>query len=520
MAEIRTLYYGPMDREYHESLSETPKELAIEEPIMTVSELGETVPEHDPAGRFKNIIQTTQAAIRGGAGTIQIVLQTPIESAIGGRPKAYGKEVRETLKEVAMANELNIAGVEMPTSLNNLAGFDYQQLRFSDEKRKQSLDEVKDAIRFVADVGRGGGVDIVSWEFPRQINDADFQPIEEKKKTFENEGEQRIGYLVDERDGRTQQFRKDEIQHLPYDPKTFKHLREEITEEMLEEPRKIELKQFVWEDFVRWAEYNKGENKKQGLKEGDEDFGAETPEEQFFKVQIEGQITTMKGWRTHYADRARNARKLLDGAQEGLREAGDDPVRREVAVKEVRKYEDEYEDYLSTAHGQAQQAAELQERVKHLKPIKKYAMKRSTRTYAEAGVAAMNEYELGRQKGTVTKPLYVGPEIGWPQYFGSHPDEFIKLIKDSRKEFVDLITKPMMEVSDPVLGTKSKPSPYFDSKITREKAEELSKKHVKGLFDTGHMGMWLSHFKPITDEKTGKLETEDVLHIPVLLAFS
>ena len=139
MAEFRTAYYGPMDREYHEAISEAPKgpEPQIEEPIFPISQLGETVPEHDPSGRFKNIIQTTQAAIRGGAGTLQIVLMTPPESAIGGRPKAYGKEVRETLKEVALASKVNIAGVELPTALNNLAGFDYQQLAFSDEKENR-----------------------------------------------------------------------------------------------------------------------------------------------------------------------------------------------------------------------------------------------------------------------------------------------------------------------------------------------------------------------------------------------
>ena len=158
---------------------------------------------------------------------------------------------------------------------------------------------------------------------------------------------------------------------------------------------------------------------------------------------------------------------------------------------------------------QEQQSQELVERTNHLKPIEDYALKRSTRTYAEAGVAAMNEYEVGRERGTVTKPLYVGPEIGWPGYFGSHPEEFIKLVKESRKEMISLLTDAMIEVPDPIAGKKWEVNPYRDPNLSKDQAKELADKHIKGLFDTSHMGMWLAHFKPEKDPDTGKLETED-----------
>ncbi len=533
MVEFRTAYYGPMDREYHQSITESPQPIAAEESIFPISQLGETVPEHDPSGRFKNIIQTTQAAIRGGAGTLQLVMMTPPESAIGGRPKAYGKEVRETLKEVALASGVNIAGVELPTSLNNLSGFDYQQGVFSDEKRKMHLDEVKDAIKFAADVGRGGGVDIVSWEFPRSVNEATWQPKDEGKQKFLQEGEQKIGWLVDQRTGRTIQFRKDEKQHVPWN-KDF--TRRERTPEQLEKGD-LPLEAFEWKDFKEWANYADSKMRKgidpftgQLLEEKDkkdvdqrinEGKPAITPEEVYIRVQLQGQINSLLGWRTTYSGHASEALEQKQRMEDALRQGYielpngerrqlDTPEKRQKAEEDVKRLESRYRDYLNTAHGQEQQVQELKERVRNLKPMDDYALSRSTRTYAEAGIAAMREEEFGREKGTVTKPLYVGPEIGWPGYYGSHPDEFIQLVKKSRAEMVKLLTNAMIEVPDPVAGKKPMPNPYRDPNITEQQAKELADKHIKGLFDTSHMGMWLAHFKPLTDEKTGRiLETEN-----------
>ena len=532
MVEFRTAYYGPMDREYHEAISETPQPIAAEETIAPLHELGETVPEHDPSGRFKNIIQTTQAAIRGGAGTLQLVMMTPPESAIGGRPKAYGTEVRETLKEVALASGVNIAGVELPTALNNLSGFDYQQLTFSDEKRKMHLDEVKDAIRFAADVGRGGGVDIVSWEFPRSVNEARWQPQDEKKRVFEQEGEQKIGWLVDQRTGRTIQFRKDEVQHIPW-TKEFKPVEPKTAEELARE--ELQLTTFEWNDFKSWAQHA-DKKLRQGIdpftnqpldekwkkdvqQRIDEGKPAVTPEEMYIRAQLQGQINSLLGWRTTYKGHAGEALGEKQRIEETLKKGyilnpqGEKQTlnekQREELNEQAEKLDSKYRDFLNTAHGQQQQVDELKERIRNLKPMDDYALSRSTRTYAEAGVAALREYEVGREKGTVTKPLYVGPEIGWPGYYGSHPEEFIQLVQTSRKEMVRLLTSAMIDVPDPIAGKKWIQNPYKDPHVTEQQAKELADKHIKGLFDTSHMGMWLAHFKPIKDEKTGKLENED-----------
>ena len=178
--------HGPMERERIE-LDPIKPTANVEEPIITIGELGVTIPEHDPAGRFKNLVEVAQAHIRKGVGRLQLVLQTSPDTPMGGRPKGYGKEVREALREVFMANEALLVGTEMPTSMNNLSGWDAQRGAFTEETRRKHLDEVRDAIRFQADVGQGGGVDVVSWEFPRPLFNAEWNKPDKKtgKPLFE-----------------------------------------------------------------------------------------------------------------------------------------------------------------------------------------------------------------------------------------------------------------------------------------------------------------------------------------------
>ena len=163
-----TTPYTPMERGYYEP----PKDsVSIEEPIVSISSIGQTVPEKDPR-TGAHIIQTTQAAIRAGASRIQWVQTTPSTNPIGGRVKSYGKDAREALRELIKVNEVQVAGWEMPTSsITNLSGYNPQSGNISEEKRHEDMNEVRDAIRFVGEVSNGGGVDIWSQEFPRTMFD-------------------------------------------------------------------------------------------------------------------------------------------------------------------------------------------------------------------------------------------------------------------------------------------------------------------------------------------------------------
>jgi hypothetical protein len=85
--------------------------------------------------------------------------------------------------------------------------------------------------------------------------------------------------------------------------------------------------------------------------------------------------------------------------------------------------------------------------------------------------------------------LYVGPEIGWPQFYGSHPREFVDMIRGSREVMVKMLTNDK--------DYKGKYEEFgLSSPLSRSEAEEEAKRHIKGMLDTSHMGMWLQSFHP------------------------
>ncbi|MBN1644782.1 sugar phosphate isomerase/epimerase [Candidatus Woesearchaeota archaeon] len=439
MVEFQTDYYTPMDREYEVGIaSGVGKQTKIEEPIVSIGELGQTVPEIDPAGKFKNMVQGVQAAMRAGSKNIQLVMSTPVTSPMGGRPKAYGQEVRQAMKDAFLANDARLIGIELPSSMNNLSGFDQQQGVFSETTRQKHMDEVKEAIRFASDVGQGGGIDVVSWEFQRPISN-----IAPESEGFQPE-EEEVLQVVDSKTGRINAFRKKEVRiHLPFEPGTETPITKE-TERGL--PK---LEPWEWEDFVNLA-------KQKGTK----------PEKEFIEMQLNAQIDTSEGWAGHYVAVAAHAKKRVDEAKE----AGE-------PQEVIDKLEREYNYDKQLAQGQAQQAEELRERKNRMMPVSEYAKQKAIESYADLGIDAMDETNNNPK---VRHPIHVGPEIGWPHAYGGHPKEFVELIQESRKRMVEKL------VHDP------------NRKMSLSQAKKEAHEHIQGMFDTGHLGMWLEHFKPRT----------------------
>ncbi|MBI5880848.1 hypothetical protein HZB90_01830 [archaeon] len=248
--------YSPMDREYYSS-SEKPK---LEKPIIPINELGVTVPEKDPV-TGGNILQNIEANIRQGASTMQLVMNVSHMNQIGGRPKAYGKEVRESIRELIRANNVKIEGLEMPTSsMSNLSGFDPQRFNISEQKRQQDLQEVKDAIKFIADVAGGGGVDIWSQEFTRNISDAPWNVTGNHAGKFEAyKEEEKYGteFLVDKRTGHVMQ----ELRHSSdiYEPVYSKAEKDRDGEDRAGNPVKIRAGDWIDMDGKWINPFNKEE---------------------------------------------------------------------------------------------------------------------------------------------------------------------------------------------------------------------------------------------------------------------
>ena len=447
MVEFRTEYYTPMDRGYHERAEMAPirSDANIEQPI-TVGDIGQTVPEHDPSGRFKNILQNVQAAIRGGTGNLQLVFQTPIESAIGGRPKSYGEEVRTAIREVAMAGEVQITGMEMPTSLTNLSGWDQQRNVVDEEKRQRDLDEVKEMVRFAAEVGQGGGVDIVSWEYDRPVHraswwkegSADAKSFERLAKEEKRKEEIRF---VDERSGQVVPIGiREGIFVFKDKDKNFQTISE------TQEPQK-----WGYEDFEKYAQFLRKQPGKQEYTVYD------AIKEHF----LESQMNVAAAEASIY-------RQRLEGAQQMLAEAErrNDPRLKAAAEQDITGAK-------AGIMAQKRTIQEFKERIENWTPMDEYVLKKSQDSFAEAGITAMQMQD--KSKIPIKQDLYVGPEIGWPNYYGSHPKEFAEMILESRKAMQEKLVKQGFSPS---------------------RAASEARRHIKGTFDTSHVGMWLQNFQP------------------------
>jgi hypothetical protein len=475
MAEFRTEYYTPMDRGYH-GPNEILPAANIEQPIIPLARLGQTVPEHDPSGRYKNILQNVQAAIRGGTGNLQIVFQTPIESAIGGRPKAYGEEVRTAIREAAMAGGVQVTGMEMPTSLTNLSGLDMQRGVVDEEKRQRDLDEVKEMVRFAAEVGQGGGVDIVSWEFDRPVHRAKWMSkVDPEKSPFkraikEEKQKEEIRF-VDTRSGAIGSIPIRDGIPMFMDKKTFKPI----------DPIKGDPVLWDYDDFAHFA-------KSKGVK----------TEDAIKNHFLEEQANAAKAQRAYYFERyegANNVREQLSKQIKQMREEGASDSKLKEAADQLKQATELVDSFRVGIEEQKRVEMQTKERIKNWKPLEEETLRRSQQSYAEAGIAAMQIQDAS--KIPIKKDLYVGPEIGWPQYYGSHPQEFVGMILGAREQMKQQL---------------------IAQGFSPDRAASEAKRHIKGTFDTGHLGMWLQQFHPELPwkerrEKFDKWYTEQVEYL-------
>lgn len=256
---------APMERDFLETPVE--EDAGIQKPIIPMSELGTTVPEQDPA-TGAHILQNIESNIRMGASQMQIVMSTPSTNPIGGRAKAYGKDVRRAIREMVEANQVDIVGLELPTSSNtNLSGFDGQRMTLNEDKRRRDIQEVKEAIDFAADIGGGGGVDIWSQEYVRSITDNN-KINGNGKYRFYDYSEEELDYK-DAIDGKKNDYdfnnsRVDSVKYV-YDKRTGQVLKDIKTNNVIHAPKYMNAKEMAESKFIGINSVGKFSQKKQDM---------------------------------------------------------------------------------------------------------------------------------------------------------------------------------------------------------------------------------------------------------------
>jgi sugar phosphate isomerase/epimerase len=472
-------YYSSLDREYHAE-KEGPS-------------IGVTA--HEAAeGRFP---QSVAAKIKAGADAVELQL-TDEDVGKGWGAEAYGKEARQDIRELAEMNEVKIHSIHMPIRIHNLSGLG--ERGFNETQRDHILNEVRKHLDFASDVAeKGASVVIHTGEFPR--------PISGRYKEFmayPGEEKETVNYLADEESGQTFQPIRSDM---------------EVTIMKQQKDEQGEL-QPIW----------KIENREP---EVDRDFETVTVNQ--YREQLAGRAKELKSlrkaklefikehglakYKARFEQRNQNvvAEELVNLDQNELTSLGlfIDMQNNKLldAQSNVEYYQSEYERFNEQAQelrgmnrneeaermqriadsqrarvaAVKQQIAETQKNLSHIVPISQVAMSRTADTLAQAGIIAMQKTKEKKLKG----PLYMTPENISPLEFGSHPNEMINIVEAGRKRMVELMTNPGIK------DMKGRPidNPYYQKGVTKEKAEEIAKQHIKATLDTQHLGMWRRHFQ-------------------------
>ena len=551
---FNTMYSNPY-RQTYDSKSDQPPDLfvdiekPIEPPLMSIGQIGQSVAE---GGRLGNLIQSTTAAIR--TGTAKIELQTNMGGH--GEPVgagSYGKEARQAIREMTKAAGVEILSTHTPVQIGNLSGFNPQS-GFSDEQRKQSLEEVKKAIDFAADTTGGGAIIIHTGEYQRPISEQQWAKNPDgtyKFLGFQEEPGRAVFYMVDDRTGRIiSDVRKSQVIREPIykeadkdgwttdlrgnkvfvhkdvdwvdddghylDPKVADDLFKRVPKWDREKTR-FQTRKLDWEEIEkRTRRYNEKNPEKQI-----------TAEQEAFQIQMQTQMLQYRGSSLYHGRIYEEQKRQMEALKKSLayyeklekeipeedvwRIIKQDPIHHrtdlvpadykkpsEIIKRELRQVEQSIQ-YTHEASAAADaQADTISDTLEHVKPVSEYAKEQSMKSYAEAAIHAMQQSEV--HKG-VKKPLFVAPENIFPEMgYGSHPEELLGLVENARKEMVRQLTSKKIEDASRGFDKDGKPyiiqNPNYIEGMSADRAKELSERHIKATIDTQHFGMWRAHFVP------------------------
>lgn len=558
-------YYSPFDRKYDSTADMQPEvyRADIEKPIVPMQDLAISVTEGQ---RFGTFINTIQGAMRLGVGSIELQPQMGGGAESTGL-ESYGKEARQAIKEMAQANKVQLNAVHTPAQIGNLSGLG--QDGFNDQQRLNSVEEVKKAINFAADITNGGAVIVHTGEFQRPISDQEWAKNPDgtyKFLGYQEEPGRAITYMVDDRTGKIiQDVRKSQVIREPAYKEADKEyqgtdlrgnsvlikekdwideeghfLDPTQTEDLFKriphwnkELSRFDSKKLIWGDIEeRTARWNKAHPDKE-----------RTPAETAFNIQMETQMLQYRGSSLFHGRFYEEEKKERDAIKKSLdyyeelekkmpkdemwRVMEADPVVRRVFTgrnlvpTEYRTPTDILKSALRQAEQSMQftheasaaadaQADQIQDTLQHVKPIEKYAKEQSMKSYAEAGISAMHETDAKK----TARPIFVAPENIFPEMgYGSHPEELIELVKSARKKMVEYITSP--KIADPY-GERDidgnlliVDNQWYQPNTPKEVAIKEANEHIKATFDTQHLGMWRKHFQPKFIEREGRIETKE-----------
>jgi hypothetical protein len=517
-----------------------------------INKIGKSIVAGHGQGSFRTQLQ---AAIKQGTGSVEMAL-SPENGEPGVAAESYGKIARKELREIAMANGVEINSIHAPAqTIGNLSGKD--QHGFNEQYRAMTINEVKKAIDFAADVGMGGSVVVHTGEFDRSIMD-NFGSGKYSFVQFPGEDQYGVISWVNAKDGKLQQItRTMEFQYIgrnkdgriELDPdgnvlsleldengnvvsqKTGPErlTYNEILKMYKEDPKKFDR---MFNHYENIFPDNKIDAKYlNALCDGPDTHPHKAALKAVFGLFSSQQLADAGFRKAMYLDHYLQGKKELEKIEASIKFYDSlpeeerkrhnvvdsshrfhlippdviDPVKYlQDAQKNVLNSMKAAEDYSMSGSIQERQVIES---AKSFRTQEEYALEKSTRSLAELGVYAMQRSEDPEFQKVKKRDIYVAPENIFPEMgYGSHPDELIKLIKKGRDEMIKLLTEKKIEIFDLTKNEYVKAdNPYYKG-IGKKEAAEEAEQHIKATLDFQHLGMWRKHFQP-TIKENGQMET-------------
>ena len=180
MVEFGTGYNMPMDREYGHNTA--PHDNQSNDVGVSIGDFGMSL----GLGPVPNV-HAVKGKLYAGTKKLEFVFTGAGKgSGQGQTPEMYGKKQRQALEEIGKANRVDFT-THATVGVYGLAGMNQQGGGFSKTQKNFSVQEIKRAIEFASDVGRGGPVVVHTGEYQRPIVDAPWNEQDDKlKKKFNN----------------------------------------------------------------------------------------------------------------------------------------------------------------------------------------------------------------------------------------------------------------------------------------------------------------------------------------------
>jgi sugar phosphate isomerase/epimerase len=160
----------------------------------------------------------------------------------------------------------------------------------------------------------------------------------------------------------------------------------------------------------------------------------------------------------------------------------------EIIDKQIKELERHITQAREAASSQWAQSEEAMEQIRHVQSAESYALNEAYDAYAMAAMTAMKHTENLEKQGKLKKPIAIALENLFPESYGAHPDELIKLVHGSRERMVQVLKNQYPGISD-------------------KEAWKRAETHITATFDTGHLNMWRKYW--VGDDKKSIQQNND-----------